>query len=141
MAELPAVERLGGGQVLIRGRVLVDLWRLAAAGARQAERQDGIALSAATAGLLEALRREAEQVPSAAADVRAEVRPDVSELTAVPTSEALGAEEVAQMMNVSARHVRRIAPTLGGYRVDGHWRFDPVELALILAARNERTAA
>ncbi|GAB2661367.1 hypothetical protein [Kribbella swartbergensis] len=138
---LPPIERLGNGQVLLRSRALVDVCRLALAGARQAERQDGIGLSAGTRALLAALCAEAEQVLSATADVRADDRADLPESAAMPASVAIDTEEVARMLHMSTRHVRRIAPSLGGRRVDGHWQFDRTELALILAQRNESEVA
>lgn len=129
---VPAVIRLGGGQLLLRGAALVDTWHLARSGAEVASRRDGIALSPRVRRLLAALEQEAGSVIAAVSadgptDVRAPVLPGSS-----PPDDQLTTEEVARMMRCSTRHIRRCAETLGGRRFGGRWVFSRAEVAAYL---------
>ena len=131
------MESLGGGQVLLRGAALVDTRNLARSAAQQATRRDGIGLPQRIRSLLAVLDREAEQVITA---MSANGPTDVRRLPDLELSEPdkdLTASEVAEMMQCTARHVRRCAETLGGRRVGGRWVFTRAEVVAYLAGRRD----
>jgi hypothetical protein len=127
----PAVIRLGGGQLLLRGPAVIDLWRLANNAAQMASRRDGIVLSPTAKALLAALQQEAALAMSACppADVR-----DAAPLS-LSAEDQLTTEEVSHMMNLSSRQVRRCAASLGARRIAGRWAFDRSAVAQYLAGK------
>lgn len=54
-------------------------------------------------------------------------------------SDAYSTAEAAVVLGTSSRTIRRHASTLGGNRVGGAWRFDPVIIERIAAQRNWRS--
>jgi hypothetical protein len=129
--ESPEIEVLGDA-VLIRGQALLDNYWLVRRGVEAAEVREGIAPSARVAGLLAAQRRalSASEVP-------------VTELRAEGTSASSGAErigsgEAADLMGMTERWARHLAPELGGHKVAGRWTFDK---QLVLARANDREEA
>jgi hypothetical protein len=132
--QLPAVERLGGGQLLVRGLAVLRLHRWATAAVAIARRRDGMGtLDPDARELLAALEAEARAAVSTAQDAearagmsagpqrdirrRADVQPSPQDDLMIST------EEARQLLGLSPRHVRRLAPQLDGRQVAGRWLF------------------
>lgn len=119
----PALVRLGGGQLLVRGSAVLDLVRLAELGARVARQRDGIEPPARIRALLEALTAEAAELPLMSADGHADVRRE-ADRAASAALELIDVAEVANMLTLSIRQARRLMPDLGGRKVGRSWRID-----------------
>ena len=52
----------------------------------------------------------------------------------------IGVSEVADMLEVSNRYVRHLAPELGGQKVSGRWTFDPADVAAEVERRRDDVA-
>jgi hypothetical protein len=129
----PIVLGLGNGQVLLRGPALVAVATLAQMGARQVTREHpGVPLSPVVVETLAVLRSEAGQASTSASGRAAVYRESVD--VSASDGEPIGTGEVAEMLRVSERRVRQLAPRLGGRLVGGRWRFDRLAVEV---ARNE----
>lgn len=137
MSGLPGWERLGRGQVLLRGSALAHVSRLADVGARVVERGDGIAPHPELRRLLEELRAEAAEVPAVSATGHADVRGPGgwAESGAMGWTDPVDGGEAALMLGVGVRQLRRLAPSLGGRKVGGSWVFERAAVAAFAAER------
>ncbi len=131
-------ESIGPPAVLVQGPALADLAYLTGLGIRYRSRTDGVAPSPSHRRLLSALNAAAEAT-LAAADVRNTGHVDVRE-AAGPAQLAVGTgtEGAARLLEVTPRHVRRLAEELGGHRVGRTWRFDRAAILAAAARRQER---
>lgn len=125
---------LGGGQVLLRGRAVVDVDRAVRAVVDTSRRLDGIVPPPRLVALLAVLDVEAA---AALAEVGHVGRPPETDLPGL-NQQVLTTTEVAQMMRLSERTVRRRAVEFGGRKGSSGWQFDGVAVA---AARADWQAA
>ncbi len=116
----PAIIRLGGGQVLLRGPAVLDAARLVEHGVRLTRQRDNIAPNPHVLSLLDALRAEAGELMSAVG------HSDVRDHDDQPPSEheEITAAEAAELLGVTDRHIRRLAPDLGARKVGGAWVYE-----------------
>ena len=128
----PAVLCLGSGQVLLRGPAVVDVWRLAAVGARVTEQRDGIARPARVSALLAALEAEARTAMSA--NGHADVRDEADEAPCA-VYDHIDTREAATLVGVSERQLRRVAGELGGRRCGRGWLFDRAQVIAYVATK------
>ncbi len=137
MTEGPQMLRLGGGQVLLRGPAVQIVSQLADLGARQWFAVGGGSTPALVRRLLDELAAEASEYvrPGVRADVR-EKRPGAS--SEVMDTQQLTSAQAAEHLGCSQRHVRRIAPSLGGRRVGAAWTFDAAEVAAYRLERDSQ---
>lgn len=114
------VQRLGPA-ILLQGAAVLDANYLITLGVREA-RRNGIPAPARILALLDALAKTAAATRRASADGHADVPdhplPGQSVLTALTTKEA------ADMLDLSERQIRRLAPDLGGRLRHRTWTFD-----------------
>jgi hypothetical protein len=132
---LPSVEPLGGGQILLRGRAVVDAYRLAQSAAEQVCRRDGLVLPVRVTELLAVLRVEAEAVLASVAADGQTATPQPVPAAELGVGDPVGVEEVAQMAGISVRSARRMAHELGGRKLGRAWVFDRAEVVAIIAER------
>lgn len=127
----PGVLPLGGGQVLLRGAAVVDVWYLAKSAADQASRRDGISLSPRVRDLLAALEAEACQVIGSVVG-SPEFR-GAEFLEPWASHDQISTEEAARMLKCTDRWVRYRAESLGGRRIAGRWVFSRAEVVAQIA--------
>jgi hypothetical protein len=119
----PAVQVLGAA-VLVQGPAVVDLHSLVVAGVRETTRRDGITPSARLSSLVSALETAARVVRAGSAGPGTDVRHHPESAQWNPEN-VVDTREVAQMLDISERHARRLARTLGGRPSRaGVWSFD-----------------
>lgn len=116
-----------GTAVLLQGRALKVIASLAAVGAANVSRRDGIELAGPTLRLINTLADVANNPPppmpaSGHADVRKEPGPAGSEL--------VGTAAIAEELGMSEEHVRRLARghCLPAHRAGRAWLFDLAEV-------------
>lgn len=67
-------------------------------------------------------------IPAEAATLRARLESAVRASLAVPgeelTGDVIGVREAARLLHCAERHVRRLAPEMGGITISGRWVFD-----------------
>jgi hypothetical protein len=113
----PDLISLGGGWVLVRGLALADASRAVSYVVKQG-RRDGVRAPRLTR-LEVALRTE-----TAAANGHANAPTDAAVLPFV--QDLMTSKEVAHIMQLSERQIRRKAAELGGRKRGHDWLFDPV---------------
>lgn len=133
-AVLPEVEQLGNGQVLLRGRAVVRVASGMKAAVALVAGRDGGHVDRELAVVLRALEVEAKTYMSEGPHAIWQNR-GVSGGSVI---EPMSTEEVAMILEMTPRHVRRLAQQLGGYRLRGRWIFDR---AAVAAAAEDRRAA
>jgi hypothetical protein len=125
----PDVIGLGRGVVLLHGQALVETSRLISWAVKELNRRDGV--HAPRLDRLDAILR-AEAAANGHAIGHTEPTP------AAFTQDVMSTEEVAEVMQLSPRHVRRKAHELGGRKIGHDWMFDPVIIAAAAAEDPER---
>ena len=119
----PDVQVLGDA-VVIRGRAVLDGYRILAEGVRAVRVRDAIEAPEHIRQLLAGFKLAGE---------RAAAQPDTSDISDVRdrprprplrTGELIGIAEVARMCGVGDRQARRLAESLGGTKPRGVWIFD-----------------
>lgn len=138
--QAPAVQQLDVA-VLLQGPALLDVHYLVALGVREVKRRDGINPSPR---LVELQRCLASAVGRYRAAVSLAGHADVPDHAAPTGSEHPGPEdllttrEAAVILNICERHVRRLAPELGGAtRRGGVLLFDRGAVEALAATRAE----
>ncbi|MDO9378640.1 MAG: helix-turn-helix domain-containing protein [Nocardioidaceae bacterium] len=131
----PDVQVLGDA-VVLRGAAALEAFRLVRQGIQYQERTDHISANPRVLGVLAALKVAAERAGMSAsghADVRKE--PDSPSLVM-----QLGITAAAHELNMTERHVRRLARdgVIAGRKVGQSWQLDR---AAVLAHRLERESA
>jgi len=118
----PAVQRLGSA-VLLQGQAVLAAQGLIAIGVRETTRRDGISPSPGLQALLRVLSEVALDIRSESAPGRPQTVPIVADAASSTVQDELTTNEVATMLGIGARQVRRLAPGLGGHLVRGSWIF------------------
>lgn len=128
----PALLRLGGGQLLVRGPAVLDLLRLVDLGVRVTRQRDQIEPPPRVRRLLQVLGEEA-------AELAAVGHEDVRDDDDLPASalELVTVTEVAHMLGRSTRQARRLMPDFGARKVGGVWSVDRAAVAAYLLAVQE----
>jgi hypothetical protein len=125
---------LGGGQILLRGAVVIDCWRAVSSAIRNAQRRDGLNPPARLITLERLLAQEAQLATASG-------RLDVLGSTFLPPFpqdvEVIDTTKAGRLLGLSGRQVRRLARELGGRKVAGCWAFDSMIVAAIAAEKKE----
>jgi hypothetical protein len=129
----PDVLGLGNGTAILTGKGLVEASRLIGWAIRELSRRDAIQ-APRLARLDTVLRSEA------AASMAANGHPDRHTEDAMVgyPQDLLTTDEVAALMQISPRHVRRKALELCGRKRGHDWLFDPVIVAAAAAQKPEK---
>lgn len=138
----PPVQVLGDA-VLLQGAAVVDAWWLISLGIREAQRRDGITPSPRLRELHRALEQVAADMrtPPAARSGHADTDTEsVAAQSESSVARTIGTAQVARRLGLTERHVRRLVPALGGYRVRGAWQFDEAAVDAFTADRTESDA-
>ncbi len=133
VTECPQMLRLGRGRVLLSGPALRAFSHLAEAGVGRLFSVDGKSVPADLRRLLDELAAEAREYVRP--DVRADVREEGLSASSGPM-DPLTSAQAAERLGCSERHVRRIAPSLGGRRVGAVWTFDAAHVTAYQLERN-----
>lgn len=137
LPQAPPVQLLGDA-VVLRGPAAIDAYRLMARGVDAARREDGIQPSERLEQLLAALRASADAAMSAAG--HADVREVPTSAVSTPGSR-IGTREVADLLGLSERHVRRLAPEFNGRRHGNTWTYETTAVEAHLIARTTKENA
>jgi hypothetical protein len=129
----PDVIGLGNGTAVLHGQALAETSRLISWAVKELRRRDGIHAPRLTR--LEAVLRT-EAAASLTVNGHA-VGPTDGAVVAFRT-DLITTEEVAPIMRLSERQIRRRAVELGGRQVAGRWLFDPVIVAAAAAQNPEK---
>ncbi|MDF3309883.1 helix-turn-helix domain-containing protein [Rhodococcus sp. T2V] len=131
----PAVQKLGNA-LLLQGPAIADAYWLVSTGIRAAER-NGHAVRP-DVYRLQALLGECHRDALSALRHHDVAPPPDDESSDV---ELISTREAAEVLNVSPRHVQRIAASLDGRRTAGRWIFDRAVVEAYAAHANAGEAA
>jgi hypothetical protein len=121
-----------GPAVVLDAAAAADVAALVRAGLRAVERLDGITPPPR-------LRALAEQLRQAVAEVRTPDTTRSADHLIAQTMQVIDTREAAAVLRVSRRHVRRLAPALGGHHGIRGWELDPVAVQAHRIRRQEST--
>jgi len=133
---VPTVQQLGAA-VLLQGAAVPEISYLVGLGVRYRANLDGAAPSVRQRQLLRILADAAEATlaaPATGGHADIPAAPHLGESVV-----GVGTAEVASVLGVTARHVRRLAADLDGRRVKGAWRFERAAVIAYRAQLREET--
>lgn len=133
----PPVQQLGDA-IVLRGSAVLHAHYLVALGVRQAVARDGINPPATVRQLMQALDSAAASIQHARSAAGHVDVPTPADQALSPVAE-ISTREAAHMLNITPRHARRIATSIGGRRHNRDWTFDRGAVAAY--AENRKAAA
>ena len=138
---MPDVMLIGGDTLLIRGATAREMFAVLALGMKAAHRDNGTSPSPrvlkAAAGLKVVADKARESLDASSREHGNLPRDPLR--GSLLAGDRMGVSEVAQMLGYTVQHVRRLGPTLGGYKPPrGTWIFSKAAVEAYLIERNQQ---